>query len=596
MSLPPLANLFAMREPDPERRDELLLRLNARPEFSTTWEPRPDWLAAAAPLSGGTSDDDGVRDLGFAFAEGRDRVAGREEVDVDALRRLRETVVRQPEGLSTCAGDFGFLLFTDDDAVTVVRSCGGLVPFYYAVAGERIAVATRLEYVVRYFGQDLSLDPLVNAICAGGGDVWPENRTLFTGVSALRKGHFVRVAPSAPSRPRAYWDPRPHRESDLIRGPERPHVLRDLLLNNLERELDPEGDNLLSLSGGVDSSTLASLAVRVVGRRVSALSFVPPEPDEQARQLHFIEILANEVELHRRWTIPLGPAECIRLLLSNQRVLYQVQHPVLLTLPRVLEEAPIKVLFGGEGGDEVAGDRTTLPDWTAHTSLLQLVGGLNRLPYGASDILRWTKHRLLRLTGRPRMFSASDLSEVIRPEVRAEYRELYHHRRRELGRDREPLAYFALLAEDEAWLAQNWEAASAHGVRRSFPFATRELVEFAFHSHPRDLLGPGTKKLLRSAVADDVPPENLQRKDKGHWGQPSTHARCVWEASLPADLGTIVRPDWNPAPPHAIEWEKAAELAQLSMLYDTLQYVRSGSDLGRYSVEGGGLCEILVRR
>jgi len=595
MSLPPLANLFAMREPDPERRHDVLLGLQARAEVAAAWEPAPDWLAAAAPLPGGTPDGDQVRALGFAFAEGRDRVAGREEIDVDALRGLRETVIQRPEHLATRPGDFGFLLFGDDGAVTVVRSCGGLVPLYYALDAERIAVATRLEYIVRFFGRDFPLDPLVNAICTGHGWLPADGRTFFTGVSTLRTGHFVRLAPGARARARAYWDPRPERESDLIRGPERPRILRQLLLDNLERELDPDGDNLLSLSGGVDSTTLAALAVRITSRRVSTVSFVPPEP-EQKVQLHFIEALANEVELQRRWTIALSPAKQIQLLLSDHRILYHVQHPVLLTLPRVLEETPVKVLFGGEFGDEVCGSRMTLPDWTAHTSLLQLLAGLRRLPYGASDILRWTKHGLLRLVRRPRMFCASDLSEVIRPELRAEYRELYERRRRELGRERRPLGHLALTVEDEYWLAQNWEAASAHGVRRSFPFATRELVEFAFRSHPRDLLGPGTKKLLRYAVSGDVPAENLGRTDKGGWRGPSRQARCLWETPLPPELEQIVRSDWFPAPPQAIHFGEAAELAQLSKFSDNLECVRDGVDPSVYSIGGSEQWNVRVRR
>ncbi len=578
------------------RRHELLLQLEARPELAAAWEPAPAWLVAAAPLPGGREDGDEVRSLGFAFAEGRDRLVGQGKSGNHALRRLREIVARKPNDLATCEGDFGFLFFGASDAITVVRSCGGLVPLYYAVDGERLAVGTRLEYLVRFFGRDLPLDPLVNAISAGHGWLPADGRTFFAGVSALPRGHFVRLAPGVRARAQRYWDPRAKRESDLIRGPERPQVLRELLVANLKRELDPGGDNLLSLSGGVDSSTLAALAIRVVGCPVSALSFVPPELEQQATQLHFINALAAEVELKRRWTIPLSPAKQIELLLSDHSVLYHVQHPVLLTLPRILDETSVKVLFGGEFGDEVSGSRVTLPDWTAHTSLRQLLTGLDSLPYGEADLLRWTKHRLLRLVHRPRMFCASELSEIIRPELRAEYRELYERRRQELGRDRRPLGHLAVTSEDETWLAQNWEAASSHGVRRSFPFATRELVEFAFRSHPRDLLGPGTKKLLRNAVRGDVPAKNLGRMDKGGWRGPSRHAACLWETPLAAELEEIVRSDWHPAPPRAIRWGEAAELAQLSKFADNLANARGGVARASYSIGGSEQWNVRVTR
>ncbi len=74
----------------------------------------------------------------------------------------------------------------------------------------------------------------------------------------------------------------------------------------------------------------------------------------------------------------------------------------------------------------------------------------------------------------------------------------------------------------------HWEMTSALGVRRCFPFVTREVLELAFECHPAELVGPGTKRLLRSALANDVPRFNLERPDKGRpMPSRSTHPRTV---------------------------------------------------------------------
>jgi hypothetical protein len=79
------------------------------------------------------------------------------------------------------------------------------------------------------------------------------------------------------------------------------------------------------------------------------------------------------------------------------------------------------------------------------------------------------------------------------------------------------LAYFALNADEDSFVAMNWEALSVLGIRRSWPFFNREVLELAFECHPSELIGPGVKKLLRAALSDDVPPTNLNRQTRGTW-------------------------------------------------------------------------------
>lgn len=72
MPKPPLANLFAVHDPDPAALDETLCDLERSREFAHVWRPAPGWVAAAAPLPGSTPDGDLVRQHQLAIAEGRD--------------------------------------------------------------------------------------------------------------------------------------------------------------------------------------------------------------------------------------------------------------------------------------------------------------------------------------------------------------------------------------------------------------------------------------------------------------------------------------------------------------------------------------------
>jgi len=202
-------------------------------------------VAAAAPLPDSVPDDAAhnglVQQHGLAFAEGRDLLVDDQSDPIDALRRVVELADHRPADLDSLPGDFGFIRFRADGEATVVRSCGGLAPFYLKAAGERCAIGTRLGDFVRYLPDEPRLDPLVNAIWASSGIMFPEGRTFLDGVTLLARGHFACLDGKVQTG--RYWDPRPKHSPYPTREQEREHAdrLRGLLIAKLERDLDPEG-------------------------------------------------------------------------------------------------------------------------------------------------------------------------------------------------------------------------------------------------------------------------------------------------------------------------------------------------------------------
>ncbi len=194
-----------------------------------------------------------------------------------------------------------------------MRSCGGLVPFYLKQSGHRFVIATRLGDFVRYLPDEPRLDPLVNAMT--------------------------------------------------------------LLIEKLTRDLDPEDGNLLTLSGGVDSSSLAALAAGVVQRKVWTWSLLPRKErqDLVQHEMSFIEPLAQQYGFARRWEIHAHERLMLELWQAAPRIVFHVVYPALCSLPAVMREAPVRVLFGGEFADVVCGSVFTVPDWAEQTPLWRLM-------------------------------------------------------------------------------------------------------------------------------------------------------------------------------------------------------------------------------
>lgn len=566
MSLPPLANLFAVYDPDPVTSSARLADLRGSGEFRTISPPGPGWIVAVSPLPGEVNGRHTLPRGAVEFVEGADLLH-------DRLPELCRVVDETPDRLAQFPGDFGFVRFRLDGSATAVRSCGGLVPLYVTRSGERMAVATRLGDLVRYGPDEPRLDPLLNAVWAAGWSLFLEGRTFLAGVSILGRGCFAQLTPGRPIVRAQYWDPRPRHIERPSPARANEHVvrLRSLLVAKLERDLDPDGHNLLTLSGGVDSSSLAALTRQAVGRRFSTWSLLPENDELFKREMSYIEPLVCGLGVERMRIVRLRKETHLALLRAAPRAVFYVLHQALCDLPAVLGEGEVRVLFGGEFADEVCGSRFTIPDWAFGTSLPRLVAGVRRLPLGRHDVVSWAKHRLLGITGRPKLPFPSALGEFVKAEVAEEYRAWAADRRRAAGAEPPIKRYLALQAEKDGFVAMNWEATSALGVRRSFPFFNREVLELAFECHPSELVGPGTKKLLRAALANDVPPRNLHRPDKGHWGGNARALQVESSGPLPAGLEAVVRPDWYPTPPPLMDLLTARSLTALAVFAGSLE-------------------------
>lgn len=573
MSRPPLANIFAVSAQDASLLDSIEADLSAGGEFTSVWRPALEWVAASQPLPGSESDGEVVRANRLAFAEGRDAVLeGSRGQPWDLFREVAEKTDGSPEQLACLPGDFGFARFRNRGSATVVRSCGGLVPFYIGCTRQWIAVATRLGDIVRYSPAEPKLDPLVNAAWTTGHAFFPNGRTFLAGVSILSRGHFAKIEPGHQAVFGSYWNPRTihlkRPSAELAR--EHSCRLRALLIEQLTRDLDPEGGNLLTLSGGVDSASLAALASGAVGRRVWTVSFLPAQQDLFDHEMSFIEPLAERFGFERRWSVRLREETPIELLRSAPPATFHVIHPALCALPQIVREAPVRVLFGGEFADEVCGSGFTMPDWSACTPVWRLAA-LSRLPLGRRDLLRWGRARWLSMARRPPLPYPNNLPAYIRAEIHDEYRDWFRQVRWHVVRDRAPLPNLAIRSEVDGFLAMNWEAASQLGIRRSFPLFNRSVLELAFQCHPAELIGPGYKKLLRAALRDDVPERNLNRQDKGGWGNYLRIGEAPWDAVLPEALQTIVRPAWFPKPPNPLGRVEAFGLTQLMVFLRSLE-------------------------
>jgi asparagine synthetase B (glutamine-hydrolysing) len=549
-----LHDLYAAWFSDGTRADALEATMRGEGRWDWIGRPGPGWVAArrraGSPTARPISPSGGPSGYGSrSDADGGPRVVvaeGEEVLSEEARRRggawwerLGEMACSRPERLGEVPGDFSFLAFCPDGSASVVRSCAGRAPFHLLCDAGTVAVATRALDLVRYAKSPPVPDGLVWALGACAIPWRPEGRGVYVGVAELPRAHATVLIPGKSPWKVRYHDPRADRwpRPGPSEAGEHVQCLRRLLLEGLRQELDPEGVNLLSLSGGVDSSTLGAIASGVLGMKVASLSFVPEAGSPGAeKELYYIRNLGRKVGIADQVILALSPAEWPRRAAATPGIGYPAPHMTFGALEELRESLDVSVVFGGEHADEVCGAPVTVGDWAMATGVSDLAASLRRLPQGPGDLLRWLAWRVAWALGRPRTHLPRSLPPVFAAGIREEYAEL----RRELLKSSDagrPWPLLALRARLDAWIGVGWELASESRVAWSLPFLRRETIDLVNRCHPSELVGPGSKLLLKKAVGDLVPAENLHRPDKGS----PLVAHMPSGAGLPAELPSSVQ-------------------------------------------------------
>ena len=403
-----------------------------------------------------------------------------------------------------------------------------------AVAGFRDPLGIRHLYVARrgattWLASNLVLllaqwpsRPPVDADSLAEYFVEPGNllsgRTLFAGVDELKAGHVVESKAAEPFRSRRYWTPRPH-DLPICNDLEYEEQLRALLFDAVGPALRASGAVVCELSGGLDSSTVASMAA--LSRKRSngspddaspllAYSLVFDETyrsdegacEEAVASKHEIERFAIDHERCR----PFDVSGAAGAAMPTHLLAYAGLQRRLRALARA---RGIRVCLTGVGGDQLFGSHGTLPplmlaDPLRRGLLLrwyrETCGWAQQGPYSLSTLVTtFSRGRL------PKQVQELSLPSWLTPRFRATIQTQYE----------------ALLVPPEPLLDNPARDCQFHkitqmahayrpkavGWEERHPLFSRPLVEFMLAVPWRLIVAPGHNRILQRRALRGILPD-----------------------------------------------------------------------------------------
>jgi asparagine synthase (glutamine-hydrolysing) len=414
----------------------------------------------------------------------------------------------------------------------VARDRVGVKPLYYTVRGDAFLFASELKALLQHPLVEARVEPTAIDEFLTYGYVQTPN-TICSGIFRVPEGHVLRWRDGHVTLKR-YWDLRFEPDA-TTRESEHEERVRALLTDSIRLRLRSDVPVGVFLSGGVDSSAVATLLTQATGRiKTFSIGFdAGPEYTELQEAAWLADRLGTD---HHE--IVLDQAAFRKFVPSFA---YYMDEPdseapaIPLYFVSQLASRSVKVVLSGEGADECFGGYPTyarvpwlerlhrLPQWSRNALLdagAAAAGARNRAEkyrYLAGEPL---ERRYLS----PHLFDPRDRQRIYTPEFQrrlggfdgvARISGIYEQTRNW------DLLSRMLYLDTRTWLPNDILIKSdrmsmANSIELRVPFLDYRLVEYAARIPSRlKVRGRQTKRLLKRALAPVLPREVLTRRKKG---------------------------------------------------------------------------------
>ncbi|MET0593117.1 MAG: asparagine synthase (glutamine-hydrolyzing) [Polyangiaceae bacterium] len=267
-------------------------------------------------------------------------------------------------GIADLNGMFAFAIWdARHKRLLLARDRMGIKPLYYAeLADGGIVFSSELASLLAHGGveTELSVEGLASYFFS---DYVHPPHSIVKRVKKLPPGHTVAWVDGRLEEPRAYWRPSAPGRAPDVSDEELARELWHRLEGAVEAELVSDVPVGIFLSGGIDSSCVATLAAKKAGKRMKAFSigFDNATFDEsQYARLVAGELDVEHVVEHLREADLLDVVDAALDKLDEP-----MADPSLLPTYMLARLAAkhVKVVVGGDGGDELWGG---YPTYRAH--------------------------------------------------------------------------------------------------------------------------------------------------------------------------------------------------------------------------------------
>jgi asparagine synthase (glutamine-hydrolysing) len=418
------------------------------------------------------------------------------------------------------------------------RDRSGIKPLYYYYKDEELVFASELKAIRKINRFDYTVNPeAVPEFLHMGFIASP--RTIYKYCFKVPPGHFIKFSRNG-KEIHNYWKLNSKIQRNIITSEEEAiHKLSDLLISSVEYQLRADVPTGVFLSGGIDSSLLTALAVKLSPAQVTTFSIGFEE--KRFNELHHAHAISKHLHTNHHELI-VSYKDALELLSTGMEI-YDEPHADSSILPTMivsrLARKHVTVALSGDGGDELFLGYGTY-QWAARMSnpflrtfhkpisiILSKMSSRYKRFGKMIDISNIRNIRSHIFSQEQYYFSAAEIDSILEPTYRQsgfwhklDDMETLTSTLGESGRQlnsMEKQSFFDLLYYLPEDLLTKVDRASMHySLEARVPLLDHRLIEFALNLSPDlKVKGRTTKYLLKKILHEYVPADLFDRPKQG---------------------------------------------------------------------------------
>lgn len=456
-----------------------------------------------------------------------------------------------PDFLAQCNGQFAIALWDSrTQTLFLARDRLGVRPLFYTMAGDTLIFGSEVKALLNSGQVRAELEPVaLDQVFTYWSALSP--RTVFKGIKEVPPGSYLMVRQDQITV-NAYWQLRfPLVEASPAQRSWQDYLdeLTSLLIDAVQLRLRADVPVGAYLSGGLDSSLIATIIRNYTGNRLDTFSvtFSDPAFDESAYQRQMARFLGTDHQVVHITSADVGRA--------FPAVIWHTETPLLRTGPvplfllsKLVRDSNYKVVLTGEGADEFLAGYNIFKEakirrfWARQPQsrlrpqlfqrLYQYIGSLSQV--NTDYLAAFFGEGLTDVT-------SPDYSHMTRWRNTSRIKRFFTEEVRQAGADQadpavayppdfatwDPLhqaQYLEITTFLSQYLlsSQGDRVSMGHSVEGRFPFLDYRVVEFCNHLPPSLKLHGLTEKYLLRKLGATCLPEDIWHRPKHPYRAPIT--------------------------------------------------------------------------
>jgi len=425
-------------------------------------------------------------------------------------------------------GMFAICLYdSNKDTVLLFRDRMGIKPLFYAEQNGFLYFSSDTNGLAKAINANISKSNIASYLFLS---YIPKPFSSYEGIHKLMPGQAVKIDKKRNLKFYIYWQIKNELNYDISLS-EAKRKLEELLLDSNAIQLRTETDFAISLSGGIDSTTVLAFAKASYKKQLNTIS-IGYEGKNASQDSIFSREVAQKFKTNHI-EVNVKEDQFIEYLKELMPLIDEpISDSALIPTYIVSKEARkhgIKVLLSGAGGDEFFGGyhRHFRPSPLSLRGIVLYPELIRRMSYGLLKILG-INHNNLRLIN-PKLAFASDINGLNYSFLKATCKEeiyevemkrvLEHYQQIKFLKD--GYEYNKMYHDAGNYLIDNIlslndKAGMAASVEGRFPLIDHRIIELVF-ALPAELniLEHNPKGLLKEVIRGYVPDSVINRKKEG---------------------------------------------------------------------------------